>query len=154
MTTSTDDTTIRHPITVGSEEFNADQQRYYAWMRHNAPVYRGKLAMLGEQDVYFVSRYQDCLDMVTDPRIRRVVEDAESLPLPKSLRLLADEMMILKDDPEHLRLRKLVSRPFTPRAIARLGDRVEMVTRELLDGMRPGSASTCKPLTRSRSRIR
>jgi len=37
-----------------------------------------------------------------------------------------------------MRLRKLVSRPFTPRAIARLGDRVEAVTRELLDGMEPG----------------
>lgn len=138
MSTSIDDATIHHPITVGSEEFNADQQRYYDWMRRNAPVYRGLLAGIGEQDIYFVSRYQDCLDMVTDPRIRRVVEGSEQVELPESLRLLANDMMILKDDPEHMRLRKLVSRPFTPRAIARLGDRVEAVTRELLDGMEPG----------------
>jgi len=129
---------IRHPITVGGEEFNAGQHRHYDWMRRNAPVYRGKLAFLGDQDVYFVSRYQDCLDMVTDPRIRRVVEEAQPLPLPKSLQLLAEDMMILQDDPAHMRLRKLVSRPFTPRAIARLADRVEAVTRELLSGLEPG----------------
>lgn len=107
-------------------------------MRRKAPVYRGLLAGNGEQDIYFVSRYQDCLDMVTDPRIRRVVEGSEQVELPESLRLLANDMMILKDDPEHMRLRKLVSRPFTPRAIARLGERVEAVTRELLGGIESG----------------
>lgn len=132
------DSEISHPIIVGTEEFNADQNRYYDWMRRNAPVYRGRLALMGDQDVYFVSRYQDCQDMVTDPRIRRVVEGSEPIELPKSLRLLANDMMILKDDPAHMRLRKLVSRPFTPRAIARLGERVEAVTTALLDGMEPG----------------
>ncbi|WP_421841242.1 cytochrome P450 family protein [Mycobacterium sp.] len=128
---------INHPIVVGSAEFNANQHRYYDWMRREAPVYRGRLALMGDQDVYFVSRYRDCLNMVTDPRIRRVVPGAEPLPLPESLRLLTSGM-IYQDDPEHMRLRKLVSRSFTPRAIALLGDRVETVTRELLDAMEPG----------------
>jgi cytochrome P450 PksS len=46
--------------------------------------------------------------------------------------------MILKDDPEHMRLRKLVSRAFTPKAIARLTERTDEITRELLDGFDPG----------------
>ena len=46
--------------------------------------------------------------------------------------------MIMMDDPQHQRLRKLVGRAFTPRAVARLADRVDAVTRELLDGFRTG----------------
>lgn len=137
MITSTD-TTNGHPLTVGTEEFNANQFEHYDWMRRNAPVYRGRLFGLGDQDVYFVSRYQDCQDVITDPRIRRVVEGAEQLPLPKAFRMLTTDTMIYKDDPEHMRLRKLVSRSFTPRAISHLEDRVQAVTRDLLDGLTAG----------------
>ncbi|OOK65032.1 cytochrome P450 family protein [Mycobacterium kansasii] len=78
------------------------------------------------------------MDVVTDPRIRRVVEGAEHLPLPEAIRMLTTGTMVYQDDPAHLRLRKLVSRPFTPRAIARLGDRVQTVTRVVLDGFKAG----------------
>ncbi|OSC37219.1 cytochrome P450 [Mycobacterium decipiens] len=138
MTTSTDNLTIHHPITVGSEEFNANQHRYYEWMRRHAPVYRGRLKFVEERDVYFVSRHHDCLNLVTDPRIRRHVAGAQPLPLPKAIRMLTTDTMIYKDDPEHLRLRKLVSHSFTPRTISHLEARVESVTRGLLDQMTSG----------------
>lgn len=138
MSTSIDPTASSHPITVGTSAFIAAQHHYYDWMRRTAPVYRGKLALYGDQDVYFLSRYRDCLEAVTDRRIRRVVAGAEPPPLPKALRMLTTDTMIYQDDPEHLRLRKLVSRSFTPRAVGRLTDRVEAVTRELLDGMESG----------------
>jgi len=43
--------------------------------------------------------------------------------------------MFMLDPPEHSRLRKPVAAAFTPRAVARLGDRVREVTTELLDAM-------------------
>ncbi|WP_446226330.1 cytochrome P450 [Nocardia sp. IBHARD005] len=43
--------------------------------------------------------------------------------------------MLVIDPPEHTRMRKPVASAFTPRAIARLRDRVEVVTAELLDAM-------------------
>lgn len=43
--------------------------------------------------------------------------------------------MLVIDPPEHTRMRKPVASAFTPRAIARLRDRVEVVTTELLDAM-------------------
>jgi cytochrome P450 PksS len=43
--------------------------------------------------------------------------------------------MIIEDDPEHRRLRNLVNRAFTPRAVGRLSDRVEELSHELLDGL-------------------
>lgn len=132
---------LEHPITVGTAEFNADQHAYYDWMRREAPVYRGRLALRPpEQDVYFISRYRDCQDLVTDPRIRCVLDGTadDVSVVPEAIRLLTTDTMVYQDDPSHLRLRKLVSRPFTPRAVARLRARVRTVTRSLLDGWRPG----------------
>lgn len=132
---------LEHPITVGTAEFNADQYSYYDWMRREAPVYRGKLALRPPgQDVYFISRYRDCLNLVTDPRIRRVLDGAadDTSVVPEAIRLLTTDTMVYRDDPSHLRLRKLVSRPFTPRAIQGLRERIRTVARELLDGFEPG----------------
>jgi cytochrome P450 PksS len=132
---------LEHPITVGTAEFNADQHAYYDWMRREAPVYRGRLALRPpEQDVYFVSRYSDCVDLVTDPRIRRVLDGAaeEAPVVPEAIRMLTTDTMVYQDDPSHLRLRKLVSRPFTPRAIEGVRDRIRTVARELLDGFESG----------------
>ncbi|KAA1249887.1 cytochrome P450 [Mycobacterium simiae] len=133
---------ISHPITIGTREFNANQHRYYDWLRRNAPVYRGRLALRPpDQDVYFVSRYHDCLSLITDPRIRRVVDrvaESESSVVPEAIRMLTTDTMVYQDDPEHTRLRKLVSRPFAPRAIARLRDRIETATRAVLDRLEPG----------------
>src|SRR5437660_6833344 len=42
-------------------------------------------------------------------------------------------MMIMKDPPEHTRLRKLVSRAFTPRRIADLERKVATICNEFLD---------------------
>lgn len=107
---------LEHPITVGTADFNADQHSYYDWMRREAPVYRGRLALRPpDQDVYFVSRYRDCLDLVTDPRIRRALDGAveDTSVVPPAIRLLTTDTMVYQDDPSHLRLRKMVSRPFT-----------------------------------------
>lgn len=129
---------LSHPVIVGSKEFNAAPAAHYDWLRREAPVYKGRLPYVSEQDVYFLSRYQDCVGMLTDPRFRHSVEGAPPLPFPKAIRFLTTDSMILKDDPEHRRLRRLVSKPFTPRAVARLGERVDVLTLGLLDELEPG----------------
>jgi cytochrome P450 PksS len=78
------------------------------------------------------------VDLTTDHRFRRVVEGSATYPLPEALKFMTTDSMILKDDPEHLRLRKLVNRAFTPKAIARLTERTEEITHELLDGFSRG----------------
>jgi cytochrome P450 len=45
------------------------------------------------------------------------------------------QMMLNQDPPEHSRLRKLLTRAFTPRAIARLEDRITAWARELVAGV-------------------
>ena len=126
------------PIVLDSPKFLADPFPFYDRLRREAPVYRTTLGYLGDAEIYVLSRYADCVELTTDHRFRRVVEGAPPLPIPDSLKLISTDTMIFKDDPEHLRLRKLVSRAFTPRAVSRLADRVEVVTTELLDGFESG----------------
>lgn len=120
---------------VGSPEFTADEERHYDWMRREAPVYRGRLNLLPGVEPFFLARYDDCLALLTDRRFARHVAGAPPLPVPRAIRFLTEDSLIFKDDPEHLRLRRLVSKPFTRGAVARLGTRVEALTAELLDGL-------------------
>ncbi|MFD6399459.1 cytochrome P450 [Nocardia sp. NPDC060249] len=59
-----------------------------------------------------------------------VMRALERQPLPPNL--MDPPSMLVVDEPEHTRMRKPVSTAFTPRAIARLRDRIETVTGELL----------------------
>lgn len=45
------------------------------------------------------------------------------------------QMMLNQDPPEHTRLRGLLTRAFTPRAVARLEDRITIWARELVEGV-------------------
>ncbi|MFE3541849.1 cytochrome P450 [Nocardia sp. NPDC059177] len=58
---------------------------------------------------------------------------AERVPVPPNP--VEPPSMLVLDPPEHTRMRKPVASAFTPRAIGRLRDRVEVVTTELLDAM-------------------
>lgn len=62
-----------------------------------------------------------------------VMRALERRPLPPNL--MDPPSMLMIDEPEHTRMRKPVSAAFTPRAIARLRDRIETVTGELLSAL-------------------
>jgi cytochrome P450 len=98
-------------------------------------VYKGKLSII---TIYLLSRYDDCVALLKDPRFvrdRTTVTGGNNrlpIPVPKSISLLA-KSMILEDEPEHRRLRNLVHMAFTPRALARLEGRITQLTHDLLD---------------------
>lgn len=48
--------------------------------------------------------------------------------------------MLLRDPPDHTRLRRLVTNAFTTRAVERLRPQIERITDELLDGIEAGAA--------------
>ena len=130
-----DGTIIKHPIDISSRGFIEHKDAYYCWLREQAPVYKGRLSIIG---VYLLSRYDDCVAMLKDPRFvrdRTTVTGGKNrlpFPVPKAISLLARNM-ILEDEPEHRRLRNLVHKAFTPRALARLEGRIAQLTHELLD---------------------
>lgn len=130
---------IKHPINVASRDFTDHKWDYYRWLREEAPVYRGRMSVIR---AYFLSRYDDCLNMLGDPRFVRNRTTATGggsrlpFPLPKSIQILG-KSMIVEDEPDHRRLRNLVHQAFTPRALARLEARIERLTHELLDKAEP-----------------
>jgi cytochrome P450 len=65
-----------------------------------------------------------------------VVRRAELPPNP-----VEPPSMLVVDPPDHSRLRRSVAAAFTPRAVARLGDRVESVTDELLRALPEGGSA-------------
>jgi len=134
------DTSIGASIMWDSPAMVADPFAVYERLRREAPVCRTRMRMgyLGDADVYALTRYRDCVDLVTDERMRRTAEVSESLPVPKVFQLLTTDSMIGKDQLEQSRLRKLASRTFSRKAIARMPDRIDAITGDLLGGFSPG----------------
>jgi len=112
----------------------------YRALRERDPVHR-TFAGVG----WVVTRYHDVVELLKEPRLsaddrhfkywkqmrRRAIKNGLADPnapeRPTMLRL---------DPPDHTRLRSLVSKAFTPRAVERLRARVEEVTEQLLDGVK------------------
>jgi cytochrome P450 PksS len=112
----------------------------YAQLRRDAPVSRVVHQETRKVEAFMLTRYEDVLLLHTDPRFSSdpfkgtrgaIVRKL----LPSMFRLLVDSM-VFKDDPEHLRLRSLVNKAFTPRMVQRMSDDVQLIADRLLDGLR------------------
>ncbi|HAA57052.1 MAG TPA: cytochrome P450 [Myxococcales bacterium] len=124
------DWTPKHPINISAKAFIDDKYKYYDWMRREAPVYRGKF---GPFRSYLLCRYEDCDFVLRDPRfIRSRKENKWRWLMPYGIKLIT-ESMIYQDGDEHRRLRNLVQKAFTPKAITKMHDRIEVICNELLD---------------------
>lgn len=123
------------PIDLLNKHFMQHKYAYYKWLREEDPVHQGRLSVM---KIYFLSRYDDCVSILKDPRVVRNRTTATGggrrfpMPLPKSVSLLINSM-INEDDPNHRRLRTLVHKAFIPRRLAHLDNRIDQLTHELLD---------------------
>ncbi len=125
---------IRHPINLEHREFVENKFAHYQWLREKAPVYKGRFNIF---NAYFVSRYEDCMLVLKDPRFVRNRNTATGgsrypLPLPRIFKLFMENMSH-QDGSEHRRLRTLVHKAFTSRMIRKLEERIGSLTHELLD---------------------
>jgi cytochrome P450 len=127
------------PINLGTPAFAKHKYDWYRWMLEEAPVCQGKISVM---KINLVARYEDCRMVLTDDRFVRNRGRAKGkegasplpLPLPRSVAVLA-RSMILEDDPQHRRLRSLVNKAFTARAVGHLAHRVEEISGSLLDDL-------------------
>ncbi len=127
-------TKLQLPIKLDGKHFVNNKRAYYTYLREEAPVHKTKYTMM---TAYVVSRYADCVQLLKDPRVirdRRHLQGGRQfpIPVPKSVDLMMSSM-INQDDPNHRRLRSLVHKAFSPRAIRKLGDRIDTLTHQLLD---------------------
>ena len=111
----------------------------YAELRRSAPVSRVRYNTVLRGQAYFVTRYDDVMQVHTDPRLSNDVlahaKGAKALKhAPRILRVLTDTM-VFKDDPDHKRLRGLVNKAFTPKRVQEMTDHIQVVVDELVDGL-------------------
>jgi len=139
-TTALPECDLGKPLDLGTADFAQRKYDWYRFLLEEAPVSIGKISVL---KVNLLARYDDCRMVLNDARFVRNQGVAKGkpatasplpIPLPKSVKALAASM-IVQDDPAHRRLRNLVNRAFTPRAVGTLSDRVEDLSHELLDGL-------------------
>ena len=123
-----------------SDAFRADRYATFARMREQDPVHC-QPGLDGETPIWFVTRYEDAeavlLDderFVRDPRLALSPERVAAFDagLPDSIAFL-DSHMLNRDGDDHRRLRRLVSKAFTPRMIERLRPRIGELAERLID---------------------
>jgi cytochrome P450 len=116
----------------------ADPHRALAALRESAPVHRVDMRM--GLPVWMVTRYDDVLAALSDPRLSNDPHHASALTAVLRGDFLS-RSMIGTDPPEHTRLRRLVSKAFTARRVEGLRPRVQEIAGALLDRITPrGSA--------------
>ncbi|MBA0049044.1 cytochrome P450 [Mycobacteroides sp. LB1] len=109
-------------------DFHEDPYPYYRRLRDEAPLYRND-----DLNFWALSRHQDVLQGF---RNSEALSNANGVSMDKaSFGPHAKLVMsfLAMDDPEHLRLRTLVSKGFTPRRIRELEGRVVELARTHLD---------------------
>jgi len=113
-----------------------DPYPFYQQMRERDPVHRSRAA-----DGWMLTRYDDVLSVLSD---RRFSSDERHLRRWATMRARGERAglgdpyeaqrasMLRLDPPDHTRLRGLVSKAFTPRAVEQMRPRVEQIVDELI----------------------
>ena len=124
---------------LASPAFKANPYPFYARLRDEAPVWGTTLR--DRRMAWLVTRYVDVARVLKDDTFVKdkanamgPEQRAKTPWVPGFLKPIERNMLDL-DDPDHLRLRSLVSKAFTPRVIERLRGRIEDLCEELLDAM-------------------
>jgi cytochrome P450 len=117
----------------------ADPHAFYARLRKTAPVQRATLR--DGQTVWLVTGFADVEAAFTDPRLvkdprnARSVDELARLPtLTETTRYIRSHLLY-RDPPDHTRLRRLVSKAFTPRMVEQLRPRIQAIADALLDAV-------------------
>ncbi|MFD7428288.1 cytochrome P450 [Streptomyces sp. NPDC059818] len=119
-------------------EFATDPYPAYAWLREHSPVHRTTLP--SGVEAWLVTRYADARQALADARLsKNPAHHAEpahakgrtGIPGERKAELMTHLLNI--DPPDHTRLRRLVSKAFTPRRIAEFEPRVQELTDRLID---------------------
>jgi cytochrome P450 len=119
--------------------FTDNPYPHWATLREHDPVHETPLGL------WLLLRHDDVLRFVRDPATS--VEDRNARPtvvdqlvretLGEDRSDRGDSAMLNRDPPDHTRLRRLVSKAFTPRVIEGLRPRIEALVQEAIDRVAP-----------------
>jgi cytochrome P450 len=131
---------VNEPVRL-DRDFVQDPHGLYRRLRAEAPAH--PVVMWGGVRAWLVTRYAEARALLNDPRLSKDQACALALFPPGTDGSHASSLnvnMLLKDPPDHTRLRRLVSKAFTARAVEHLRAGIEQIADELLDGIELGAA--------------
>ncbi|HEY6309276.1 MAG TPA: cytochrome P450 [Streptosporangiaceae bacterium] len=120
-----------------------------ARLRRDTPVaWVAEIPVLGwpaGPGFWLVLRHADVESVLTSPKLFSSARGATQIRDPVTPQALdyVRRMMLNMDPPEHARLRRLLSRSFTPRAVAGLEDRIRGHARAICDRAFAGPGGEC-----------
>lgn len=129
-----------------SDEAVTDPYPLLAALREHDPVHWST-----RYRSWFITRYDDVAAALRDDRFssdritpyrRAKLEGPDTDPRVRAAFGVLEGWMVFKDQPDHKRLRRLLSRAFTPRAVIRMTSTVEEITEALLDAVTRGGTGT------------
>ncbi|MEU0744383.1 cytochrome P450 [Streptomyces sp. NPDC006134] len=124
-------------LDLGSELFHTDQYATYRDLLEQRPV--TKVRFYDGSFVWLVNRYEDVRAALSDPRLsndptkQSDVDLSAATGVPDDLAEYFQRNMFRSDEPDHGRLRKLVTREFTMRRINALRPRIQEIAEDLLE---------------------
>jgi cytochrome P450 len=129
---------VAQPFDFRDPAFLADPYPVFRRLRAVAPVWKAPLGR------WFLTGYDDTTHLMRDRRFGRGYDDPEALIRrfgPTALQEPAvvglTHMMLMRDPPDHTRLRGLVTKAFTARRIEALRNGIQDLTDRLLDKVVP-----------------
>jgi cytochrome P450 len=111
-------------------DFHEDPYPYYKRLRDEAPLYHNE-----ELGFWALSRHRDVLQGFRNSTTLSNREGVSLDPVSRGPHASKTMSFLAMDDPDHLRLRTLVSKGFTPRRIRELEPRVTEIAQQHLDVM-------------------
>jgi len=118
-------------------EVHANPYPMYARLRAEDPIHWSPL-----MEAWVLTRYDDVATVLTDSRFSADRRQARNRFAEEIARREEEfgpfgrtRTMLTSDPPEHTRLRRLVSKAFTPRMVEGLRPRIQEIVDELLDGV-------------------
>src|SRR5436190_2162866 len=110
-------------------DFRADPYPTYRRLRQEDPLHWSPLGT----GFWVATRHQDFTSMLVDPRfgMGSSIDDKRAVLGSGAAFGNVDTWMLLKDPPDHTRLRRLVSQAFTPRAVERMREQIAAAVEDL-----------------------
>ena len=119
-------------------EVHANPYPMYVRLREEDPVHWSAL-----MEAWVLTRYADIVAVLTDSRFSANRRQAQNRFAQEAKKVVEEfgpfgrtQTMLTSDPPLHTRLRRLVSKAFTPRMVKGLRPRIQQIVDELLDAVR------------------
>jgi cytochrome P450 len=127
-----------------SDRFRAETYATFARMREEDAVFC-QPGIDGETMLWFVTRHDDAVAVlldderfVRDPALALTQDELAAFQsgMPEGMSFIENHMLN-KDGEDHRRLRRLVTKAFTPRMVEQLRPRIQEIADELIDAVEP-----------------